>query len=266
MSEFQPVTWYDDPAHFRRVSSQPAGVSLRRPRRRPRPHPHRFLPAPGRRKPPPPPRRRPSSTSTCRAASPPTNPSIPKPLAPVEVRGPFNSIPTKLDGVQFNELMDETAQIADKLTIVRSITHGEAAHERGTSKMFTGYKPSPAIQYPSIGSVVSHELGGQQRSAALRLHPRAAESLRGQRLSQQRLRPVQPRRRSGQYATSASAISPFPRRSTTSAFRQRQSILAAVDAHFRVAGEIRRARCDGRLLPARLQPHQLAKRRARRSI
>ena len=39
------------------------------------------------------------------------------------------------------------------------MTHGEAAHERGTHNMFTGYRPSPALQYPSLGSVVSHEFG-----------------------------------------------------------------------------------------------------------
>jgi hypothetical protein len=39
------------------------------------------------------------------------------------------------------------------------MTHGEAAHERGTHNMFTGYRPSPALVYPSIGSVVSHEFG-----------------------------------------------------------------------------------------------------------
>ena len=40
-----------------------------------------------------------------------------------------------------------------------SMTHGEAAHERGTHNMFTWYRPSPALQYPSLGSVVSHEYG-----------------------------------------------------------------------------------------------------------
>ncbi len=83
----------------------------------------------------------------------------PKPYAPVEYRGEMTSIPTKLDGVQFNECLKQTAQIADKITVVRSMTHGEAAHERGTHNMFTGYRPSPAITFPSMGSVVSHELG-----------------------------------------------------------------------------------------------------------
>jgi hypothetical protein len=83
----------------------------------------------------------------------------PKPLAPVEYRGPLSSIPTKLDGVYFSEHLKETAKVADKLTVVRSMSHGEAAHERGTHNMFTGYRPSPALVFPSFGSVVSHELG-----------------------------------------------------------------------------------------------------------
>jgi Protein of unknown function (DUF1501) len=83
----------------------------------------------------------------------------PKPYAPAEYRGPFGAIDTKLPGIQFGELMKETAQIADKVTIIRSMSHGEAAHERGTHNMFTGYRPSPALEYPSIGSVISHELG-----------------------------------------------------------------------------------------------------------
>ncbi len=83
----------------------------------------------------------------------------PKTTAPIEYRGPMDSIKTKLDGVYFSENLKETAKIADKITVVRSMTHGEAAHERGTHSMFTGYRPSPAIQYPSMGSVVAHELG-----------------------------------------------------------------------------------------------------------
>jgi hypothetical protein len=47
------------------------------------------------------------------------------------------------------------------VTLIRSMSHGEAAHERGTHNMFTGYRPSPALDYPSIGSVISHELGSR---------------------------------------------------------------------------------------------------------
>lgn len=83
----------------------------------------------------------------------------PKPLAPIEYRGEMKQVKTKMDGVLFGETMVKTADVADKLTVVRSMSHGEAAHERGTHNMFTGYRPSPALQFPSIGSVISHEYG-----------------------------------------------------------------------------------------------------------
>src|SRR5262245_4567963 len=83
----------------------------------------------------------------------------PKPNAPIEYRGEMGVVKTKLEGVYINECLKLTAALADKIAICRSMTHGEAAHERGTHIMFTGYRPSPALQYPSFGSVVSHEFG-----------------------------------------------------------------------------------------------------------
>lgn len=83
----------------------------------------------------------------------------PKPYAPIEYRGPMNSIDTNVEGVRVNEVWRQTATIADKIAICRSMTHGEAAHERGTHNMFTGYRPSPALLFPSMGSVVAHEFG-----------------------------------------------------------------------------------------------------------
>ena len=83
----------------------------------------------------------------------------PKPYAPIDYRGPLGTVPTKIKGVSFSEHLKQTAKIADKITVCRAMTHGEAAHERGTHNMFTGYRPSPAVAYPSMGSVVSHELG-----------------------------------------------------------------------------------------------------------
>jgi hypothetical protein len=85
----------------------------------------------------------------------------PKPFAPIEYRGEMGRIKTSLPGVEFGELLPKTAQIADRLTIIRSMSHGEAAHERGTHNMFTGYRPSPAVQYPSVGSVISQQLGSR---------------------------------------------------------------------------------------------------------
>lgn len=83
----------------------------------------------------------------------------PKPLAPSEYRGPFSSVKTNVPGIEIGEMFPNLAKQADKYTIIRSTTHGEAAHERGTHSMITGYKPSPSLVYPAMGSVVSQELG-----------------------------------------------------------------------------------------------------------
>jgi len=83
----------------------------------------------------------------------------PKPNAPIEYRGEMASIKTNVEGTLINETLVQTAQVANKIAICRSMTHGEAAHERGTHNMFTGYRPSPALTFPSMGSIVSHEFG-----------------------------------------------------------------------------------------------------------
>ena len=86
----------------------------------------------------------------------------PKPYAPIEYRGPMKSIATNVEGIRLNEKLAKTAKVADKLAICRSMTHGEAAHARGTHNMFTGYRPSPALKFPSMGCVVSHEFGPRE--------------------------------------------------------------------------------------------------------
>ncbi|RJP36338.1 MAG: DUF1501 domain-containing protein [Phycisphaerales bacterium] len=85
----------------------------------------------------------------------------PKPEAPIEVRGELGVVRTAT-GDYFGGLLQQTAGVADRICVIRSMGHTEAAHERGTHSMLTGYQPSPAIEYPSFGAVVSHELGGRQ--------------------------------------------------------------------------------------------------------
>ena len=82
----------------------------------------------------------------------------PKPYSPIEYRGEMKTVKTNT-GEEFCETLPNLATLADKIAVIRSMTHGEAAHERGTHNMFTGYRPSPALIYPSMGSVVSHEYG-----------------------------------------------------------------------------------------------------------
>jgi uncharacterized protein (DUF1501 family) len=84
----------------------------------------------------------------------------PKPEAPVEYRGPYRAIQTKLSGVQFCELLPRQAQLADKLAIVRSCAHKESGHGSAIKNLNTGYLHPPntnegTFLYPSVGSIVA---------------------------------------------------------------------------------------------------------------
>lgn len=82
----------------------------------------------------------------------------PKPFSPIEYRGEMRTIKTNT-GEEVSETIPNLAKIADKFALIRSMSHGEAAHERGTHNMFTGYRPSPALIFPSFGSIISHQYG-----------------------------------------------------------------------------------------------------------
>jgi hypothetical protein len=84
-----------------------------------------------------------------------------KPDAPAEVRGEFKPIPTNVPGIQVCEHLPFTARQADKYTILRSLTSKENNHERAINYLLTGYLPLPTLEFPSIGSVVSKELGAK---------------------------------------------------------------------------------------------------------
>lgn len=83
-----------------------------------------------------------------------------KPNAPVEYRGEFQPIATKLPGFQICEHLPQLAQRADQLAIIRSMTHGDVDHTTATHFPLTGRgvprrgAPLPE-DWPSIGSVVA---------------------------------------------------------------------------------------------------------------
>jgi len=83
----------------------------------------------------------------------------PKPEAALEYRGPFGIAKTKIPGIVLNENFKQLSQVVDKMTVIRSIAGKDADHGRASYTMFTGYRKSPAIDHPSLGSVVSHEFG-----------------------------------------------------------------------------------------------------------
>lgn len=70
-------------------------------------------------------------------------------------------IKTNIDGIRIADPWTEIAKRANNFTFVRSLSHSDADHSRATCYMQTGALPSVQgdAQKPSIGSVISKELG-----------------------------------------------------------------------------------------------------------
>src|SRR5262249_4477211 len=81
-----------------------------------------------------------------------------KPEAPDDIRGEFKPVDTSVPGIQISEHLPKTAQVMDKAAIVRSVAHTIPDHGRGAVWMITGNKPTPAVQYPSLGSLAARLL------------------------------------------------------------------------------------------------------------
>ena len=156
----------------------------------------------------------------------------PKPEAPSEYRGEMDAIATAVDGLRFNELLTETAKVADRLSVIHSLTHTEAAHERGVHNMLTGYRPSPAITYPSIGSVVASQLGDRNELPSYICAPTPVSVYAGSGYLSSKFGPFSvgsdPARRG--YAVRDLAL---PEGVTPSDFERRRRMLDAVEGHFR---------------------------------
>ncbi|HVC98667.1 MAG TPA: DUF1501 domain-containing protein [Pirellulales bacterium] len=73
--------------------------------------------------------------------------------------GTFKEIETCMPGLKISEHLPGLAKQADRLAIVRSMTTKEGDHSRGTYLMRNGYLPQGPIRYPTLGSLVSKELG-----------------------------------------------------------------------------------------------------------
>ncbi len=73
--------------------------------------------------------------------------------------GPFRSIPTKLPGIHFSELMPKCATIADKLAVVRSMKTKPNEHFQAIDLLTRGAEPRPPFIRPALGSVLAQQLG-----------------------------------------------------------------------------------------------------------
>jgi Protein of unknown function (DUF1501) len=93
----------------------------------------------------------------------------PKPEAPAEIRGTFQTIPTAVPGIRFSEAIPELAKAADRFTVIRSICHKDPNHGGGNHYLMTG-APTPVpvacgafvTFHPSFGSIASWKRGQQE--------------------------------------------------------------------------------------------------------
>jgi hypothetical protein len=88
----------------------------------------------------------------------------PKPTGPSEVRGEFSAIRTRVPGTFVSEVLPQTAQIMDRLAVVRSMTHDNPNHVQACLPAQTGhyhpdrfrsrgdFAPAPT-DFPPFGAV-----------------------------------------------------------------------------------------------------------------
>ncbi len=88
--------------------------------------------------------------------------------------GETKAISTTVPGMQIADNLPQLAKVADDLSIIRSLTTKEGNHPRATFLLHTSYVPTASVHHPTLGSVVSHELGRLEAElpAFVRVGPR----------------------------------------------------------------------------------------------
>jgi len=89
-----------------------------------------------------------------------------KPDAPDGIRSTFQGIDTNVPGIRFGELIPQVARHADKLAVIRSMTHDDNGHEPGIVRTLLGQLPAAAGEYfisrqdhPALGAILHHARG-----------------------------------------------------------------------------------------------------------
>lgn len=88
----------------------------------------------------------------------------PKPDRPIENRGPFKIIPTRLPGVHICEHLPKQAAMLDKFTLIRSVDCRQSNHEPNMVMQTANRAAEPRTNpkghlYPAFGSVVAKHRG-----------------------------------------------------------------------------------------------------------
>jgi uncharacterized protein (DUF1501 family) len=100
----------------------------------------------------------------------------PKTDVPVEYRSIFGATQTALPGIEFGSQFPKMAALANRMSIVRTLTHKDGDHGGATHWLKTGYPWPPQFlgkapvipqQSPSIGSIASRYFGPTVRQSGM---------------------------------------------------------------------------------------------------
>lgn len=90
----------------------------------------------------------------------------PKPEAPADIRGEFDTIETSVSGIRISEHFPRFAKLMRHAAILRGMSTLESDHKLATYHLHTGYQNrGGAVSFPSLGAVIARELG--RRDVAL---------------------------------------------------------------------------------------------------
>ena len=89
----------------------------------------------------------------------------PKPDAPAEVRGEFKPIATSVPGIEISERLPRVAKIMHHAAVVRGMSTSDSNHLSARVHLHTGFKQGGGVDYPTLGSLVSAELGDPEAVA-----------------------------------------------------------------------------------------------------
>src|SRR5438876_9571308 len=73
--------------------------------------------------------------------------------------GPFKEIQTSIPGIHISEHLPGLAKNMEQVALIRSMSTKEADHGRASYLLRTVRVPGGPVQYPTLGSVLSKELG-----------------------------------------------------------------------------------------------------------
>lgn len=109
----------------------------------------------------------------------------PKTSAPSEYRSVTGALPTRVAGVEFGGTFPQLAALADRMTVVRSFTHGESNHTKAVEQVIQGGNP---VNHAGIGSIASRLRGTSHPTTGMPTHVYVSASEIDRQFNKERLR------------------------------------------------------------------------------